>query len=115
MGAQKSRCAIDAAAIMVDNIHRIWAEKKIGASLLVDVKGAFDYVSRVKLAQRMRQLGIDNDLIGWTQSFLIDRKVEIVIEGHINQEKGVETGHTPRITHITNPIPHLYWWSIRSG
>ena len=30
----------------------------------MDVKGAFDYVSRLKLAQRMRHLGIDNDLIG---------------------------------------------------
>lgn len=40
----------------------------------------------------MRQLGIDNDWIGWTQSFLTDRKVEIVIDGHINPEKNVETG-----------------------
>ena len=40
----------------------------------------------------MRQLGIDNDLIGWTQSFLTDRKVEIVIDGHIHQEKRAETG-----------------------
>lgn len=51
MGARKSRCAIDAAIIMVDNIHKIWEEKKIAVSLLMDVKGAFDYVSRVKLAQ----------------------------------------------------------------
>ena len=75
MGAQKSRCAIDAAAIMIDNIHRIWAEMNVGASLLMDVKGAFNYVSRVKLAQQMRQLEIDDDLISWTQSFLTNRKV----------------------------------------
>lgn len=92
MGARKSRCAIDAAAIMVNNVHKIWGEKKITASLLMDVKGAFNYVSRVKLARQMRQLRIDNDLIGWTQSFLTDRRVEIVIDGHINPEKVVETG-----------------------
>lgn len=39
MGACKSRCAIDAAAIMVNNIHKIWGEKKIAASVLIDVKG----------------------------------------------------------------------------
>ncbi len=61
MGARKSRCAIDAVAIMVDRIHKVWDEKKIAKTLLMDVKGAFDYVSRLKLAQRMRQLGIDND------------------------------------------------------
>ena len=77
---------------MVDSIHKVWYEKKIAGTLLMDVKGAFDYVSRLKLAQRMRQLGIDNDWIGWTQSFLTDRKVEIVIDGHINSEKDVETG-----------------------
>lgn len=69
MGARKCRCAIDAVTIMVNNIYKIWGEKRIAASLLIDVKGAFDYVFRVTPAQRMRQLGIDNDLIGWSQSF----------------------------------------------
>lgn len=63
-GVRKSRCAIDVAAIIVDNIHKIWGEEKIAASL--DVKGAFDYVSLVKLAQQMKELEIDNNLIGWT-------------------------------------------------
>lgn len=40
----------------------------------------------------MRQLRVDNDLIGLTQSFLTDRKVKIVIDGHIDPEKDVETG-----------------------
>lgn len=92
MGARKNRCAIDAAAIMVDSVHKIWNQKKIAGALFMDVKGAFDYVSRVKLAQRMKELGIDNDLIGWTQSFLTERRVELVIDGHINPEKERETG-----------------------
>ena len=40
----------------------------------------------------MRQLGVDNDFIGWIQSFLMDKKVEIVIDGHINPENRVEIG-----------------------
>ena len=92
IGARKNRCAVDAIAIMVDSIYKVWDEKKIAGALLMDIKGAFDYVSRLKFAQRIRQLRIDNDLIGWTQSFLTDRKVEIVIDGHINPEKDVETG-----------------------
>ena len=39
----------------------------------MDVKKAFDHLSRTQLAQRMFDLGIDNDLIEWTQSFLTDR------------------------------------------
>ena len=58
----------------------------------MDVKGAFDHVSRAQLTQRMSDLGIDDDLIGWTQSFLTDRWVELVIDGHINPKCKVETG-----------------------
>ncbi len=58
----------------------------------MDVKGVFDHVSRAQLAQRMFDLGIDDDLIGWTQSFLTDRWVELVIDGHINPKCKVETG-----------------------
>lgn len=80
----------------------------------MDVKGAFDYVSRIKLAQWMRQLGIDNDLIGWTQSFLTDRRVEIVIDGHINAEKDAETSipHGSPISPILFLIYTLYKWGI---
>ena len=92
IGAQKRRCAIDTSAIIVYNIHKIWEKKKIAASLLMDVKGAFDYIFQIKFTQQIRQLGEDNDLIGWTQFFLTDKKVEIVIDGHINSEKIVETG-----------------------
>lgn len=58
----------------------------------MDVKSPLDYVSRVKLAQWMRELKINTDLISWTQSFLTDRKVKLVIDGHVNLEKNVETG-----------------------
>ncbi len=71
---------------MVENIYRIWMEKKIRVSFLIDVKGAFDYIFQVKQVQQIRRLEIDNYLIGWTRFFLIDRKVEIIIDGHINQD-----------------------------
>lgn len=46
----------------------------------MDFEGAFDHVSRARLAQRMARLGIDDNLIGWTQSFLTNRWVELVID-----------------------------------
>ena len=81
MGARKQQSAIDAAAILVQQVHEIWENKKIAGALLIDVKGAFNHVSQAKLAQRMSELGIENDLIGWIQSFLTDRWVELVIDG----------------------------------
>ena len=55
----------------------------------MDVKGAFDHVSKTKLVERMMELG---DLIRWTLSFLTDRKIQLVIDGHTNRERDIETG-----------------------
>lgn len=40
----------------------------------------------------MKELKIDNDLICWTQSFLTNRKVKLVIDKNLNPENDVETG-----------------------
>lgn len=40
----------------------------------------------------MADLGIDDNLIGWTQSFLTDRSVELVIDGFTNPRQKVESG-----------------------
>ena len=52
----------------------------------MDVKGAFDHVSKKKLAEKIINLGIDGDLVGQTQSFMADKRVEFIINGHINPE-----------------------------
>ena len=40
----------------------------------------------------MADLGIDNDLIGWIQSFLMRRCVELVIDGFTNLKQKIEIG-----------------------
>ena len=91
MGTRKQRCAIDAVASLVYKVEGFCAEKKLATALFMDVKGAFDHVSQTKLVERIIELGIDGDLIRWTQSFLTDRKVQLVIDGHTNKERDIET------------------------
>ena len=50
-----------------------WAKKKLAASLFMDVKGAFDYVSKRQLIKRMIELGVDGNLVRWTKLFLTDQ------------------------------------------
>lgn len=38
----------------------------------------------------MRDLSIDDDLIGWTQSFLTDRSAKLVIDGFTNARQKIE-------------------------
>lgn len=58
----------------------------------MDVKGAFNHVSKGQLIARMMKMGVDRDLIKWTKSFLTDCKVQLVIDGHENLEQSIETG-----------------------
>lgn len=59
--------------------------------LFMGMKGALDHVSKVELFRKILDLGIDGDLIKWTKSFLSNRKVQLVINGHENREREVET------------------------
>lgn len=58
----------------------------------MDVNGAFDHVSQANLVEKMIKLGVDGNLIRWTQSFLTDRKFQLVIDGHNNKERDIEMG-----------------------
>lgn len=77
---------------MIYRVHEAGKSKQVVGALLMNVKDAFDHVFWAKLAQQMVDLGIDNDPIGWTQSFLTDRLVELVIDGFTNPKQKVETG-----------------------
>lgn len=57
----------------------------------MDIKQAYDNVSRLKLAILIRQWEMNNDLICLTQSFLTNRKVEIAIDVHIDPKREIET------------------------
>lgn len=73
MGGRKERSAIDEVAILVHIVQERWEEKKLAAALFMDFKGAFDHVSKTQLSARMIELGIDGNLVSWTNSFLTDR------------------------------------------
>ncbi len=40
----------------------------------------------------MIKLDIDGDLVNWTGSFLTNQKIQLVIDGHDNKERDIETG-----------------------
>ncbi len=92
MGGRRERSAIDAVATLLHTVQEKWQEKKLAGALFMDVKGAFDHVSRGQLLTRMIELGMDGDLVTWTGSFLTNRKVQLVIDGHDNKEKEIQTG-----------------------
>lgn len=58
----------------------------------MDVKRAFDHISKTQLLARILEPKFDGDLNRSTKSFLINGKLQLMIDGQNNQEKEVETG-----------------------
>jgi len=58
----------------------------------MDVKSAFNNVDKIFLGKRMEELGVEADLIRWTISFMMDRKVKLVLDGEVGEPNAVDTG-----------------------
>ena len=80
-GCRKRRSAVDAVAVLMDCTQQAWTGKKVAGALLADVK-----------SRRLRELHIEPDLVRWTDSFMSDWKVKLVLEGREGEEHEVETG-----------------------
>jgi len=91
-GSRRGRSAIDAVAIMVDRSHAAWKGGHIAGVLLMDIKAAFPSVAKGRLVNLMKVRQMDGDLIQWTESFLSEKKVEMIIEGNAMERHPVEAG-----------------------
>jgi len=83
---------VDAVAVLMNRTQQAWQGKRVAGVLMMDVKSAFNNVSKPVLNRRLLELGIEPDLVRWTDSFMSDRKVRLVLEGREGEEHEVETG-----------------------
>jgi len=84
--------AIDAAAIMVDRAHAAWRNGHITGVLVMDIEAAFPSMAKGRLVNLMKVRQMDGDLIRWTESFPLERTVEMIIEGNAIERHPVEAG-----------------------
>ena len=63
IGGRKERSAIDIVATLVHTVQEKWKKKKLVAALFMDIKEAFDHVSRRQLITWIIKLEIDGDLV----------------------------------------------------
>jgi hypothetical protein len=61
----------------------------------MDVKSAFNNISKTHLGKRMEVLELEPDLIRWTDSFMIGREVKLVLDGETGDANPVDTGIPP--------------------
>jgi hypothetical protein len=58
----------------------------------MDIKAAFNNVSKHLLLARLGELKVEKDLIRWVGSFMADRQVRLVLDGDLGDTHKVETG-----------------------
>ena len=64
MGTRKNKNAVDTIILLIHEIQSRWKKGEKAAALFINVKNAFDHVYEKKLAERITNLKLDEDLIG---------------------------------------------------
>jgi len=90
-GCQKRWLCVDTVAILMNHTQKAWSERKVTSTLFMDVKSAFNNVNKALLGKRMEELGLEEDLICWTMSFISDRRIKLVLEGEVGESNAVDT------------------------
>jgi hypothetical protein len=60
----------------------------------MDIKAAFPSVAKGRLVNIMKVRQMDGDLIKWTESFLLEKTVELIFKGNTMERQPVEAGVT---------------------
>jgi len=77
---------------LVHDIQQANCNGKVLSALCVDVKGAFDHVSRTQLLLILQSLGFQTPVLNWRDSFLSDRYLGLMVK-HNNTFQSTQAFH----------------------
>ena len=100
----------DAVACLIQEVFQGWGQKKLVGAAFIDVAGAFPNTDHTRLVERLGEIGLNGDLRRWVQSFLTDRKLLLVIDGHQGLEHPINSG-IPQ----GSPVSPILWVIYISG
>jgi hypothetical protein len=66
MGGRRQKSAVDAVMALIHDIETAKRRKNITSALFIDLKGAFDNVSKARLLQTMAKFGLPQEISNWT-------------------------------------------------
>ena len=70
---RRGRSTIDALATLVSIVESAQKEKKVVGALMLDIKGAFNYVNRKRLLELLKELKLLGNILAQVASFLTNR------------------------------------------
>ena len=110
MRGRKQRSAVDATLRLTHEIQKASSQRHVSSCLMLNVKEAFDNVSRDRLLNTMKNLGISQNIVNWTNDFMSDRRVALSFDNERDDMKSIETG----ISQGSSISPILFLLYLRS-
>jgi hypothetical protein len=92
IGSRIGKSAIDTALLLQNEVEVNKANKLKTSSLFLDVKGAFDHVSKNRLIEILVNLRLPISLILWVSSFFEDRILRLTFDGNTEEFSPISTG-----------------------
>ena len=74
MGGRKNHSATDAVMNVVHDIEIAYRNKNVLSCLLLDIKGAFDFVSINQLLNVMKKLKLSRIIIQWVKHYFMTKR-----------------------------------------
>lgn len=92
IGSRLCKSAIDTTLLLQNQIEVNKANKLKTSTLFLDVKGAFDHVSKNRLIEILASLRLPISLIHWISSFLEDRLLRLSFDNQLEEFSPIITG-----------------------
>jgi ribonuclease HI len=92
IGGRQKKSAIDAALLLLQEVEANREQGKKTSTVFLDVKGAFDHVSKNQLLRKLRDLGLPTSLIAWTSTFVKNRQIRLSFDNQIEGFQDVDVG-----------------------
>ncbi|KAI9035972.1 reverse transcriptase [Aspergillus affinis] len=77
--------------LLLDRIFESWGKDRKVSMMLLDVAGAFDNVSHIRLLHNLRMIGL-GFFAGWLKSFLSNRSIRLQLPGYLSNLILIPTG-----------------------
>lgn len=107
IGGRKGKSTDTAIHTMLGHIYKAWDKNQAASVLLLDVSGAYDYVSHPRLLHNLRKRRIDTQIVNWISSFLQSRTTTLKFDSYISPLKRTCTG-IPQGSPLS-PILYLFY------
>lgn len=107
-GGRKRRSTEQALAIFVEKVYNAWRSGKVLTAALFDIKGAFNGVDSASLLHSLRKRRMPETAVQWIESFLSDRKAQMLINSYNSQTAELYRAGLPQGSPLS-PVLFLFF------